>query len=112
MDEPLTYFSALLVIDKKAFNKLKAEDREIVRSVMSEVFARIDQQNRKDNVAAREALVNQGIEFVELAPASVKQWRQVGDTAMKKLEKQNSYSEKAYQDLMRYLEESRQVLKE
>ena len=64
MDEPLTYFSALLVIDKKAFNKLKEEDRAIVRTVMGEAFARIDQQNRKDNVEAREALLNQRIEFV------------------------------------------------
>ena len=112
MDEPLTYFSALLVIDKKAFNKLKEEDREIVRSVMSAVFDRIDQQNRKDNVDARQALLNQGIKFVELTPGSVKEWRQVGDVAMEKLEKQNSYSEQAYQDLMKYLDESRKVLKE
>ena len=53
MDEPLTYFSALMVIDKKAFDKIKEEDREIVRTVMSETFARIDQRNRKDNVEAR-----------------------------------------------------------
>lgn len=111
VDEPLTYFSALLVIDKKAFNKLKEEDREIVRSVMGGVFEKIDQQNRNDNVEARKALVNQGIEFVKLTPASVTEWRQVGNIAMKKLEKQNSYSEKAYQDLMRHLEESRNALK-
>lgn len=109
MDEPLTYFSALMVIDKKAFDKLKQEDREIMRTVMSETFARIDQRNRKDNVEAREALVNQGIEFVKLTPASVKEWRQAGDMAMKKLEKENSYSDEAYQALMKYLDESKQA---
>ncbi len=112
MDEPLTYFSALLVIDKKAFNKLKEEDRAIVRTVMGEAFARIDQQNRKDNVEAREALLNQRIEFVKLTPESVKEWRQVGKMAMERLENQNSYSEKSYRDLMKYLDESRQVLKQ
>ena len=111
MDEPLTYFSALLVIDKKAFNKLKDEDREIVRSVMGDAFIRINEQNRKDNVAAKQALMNQGIKFIRLPPASAKEWRQVGEMAMEKLEKQNKYSDKAYGDLMNYLDESKQALK-
>jgi len=109
MDEPLTYFSALLVIDNKAFNKLKEEDREIVRSVMSDVFKRINDQNRKDNAAAKQALMNQGIKFVRLPPESTKEWRQLGDKAIKKLEKQNKYSEKAYSDLMKYLDEAKQA---
>ena len=111
VDEPLTYFSALLVIDSKAFNKLKDEDREIVRSVMGDAFMRINEQNRKDNVAAKQALVNQGIKFIRLSPASAKEWRQVGEMAKEKLEKQNKYSGKAYDDLMNYLDESRQALK-
>jgi TRAP-type C4-dicarboxylate transport system substrate-binding protein len=111
MDEPLTYFSALLVIDQKAFNKLKDEDREIVRSVMGDAFIRINEQNRKDNVAAKQALMNQGIKFIQLSPASAKEWRQVGEMAKKKLEKQNKYSDRAYDDLMNYLDESRQALK-
>jgi len=109
MDEPLTYFSALLVIDKKAFNKLKVEDREIVRSVMRNSFAKINEQNRKDNVEAKQALLNQGIKFIQLSPASAKEWRLVGDEAVQKLEKQNEYSDEAYQELMKYLDESKQA---
>ena len=111
MDEPLTYFSALLVIDNKAFNKLKQEDQQIVRSVMSDAFARINEQNRKDNIAAKQALINQGVKFVRLSPATAKEWRQIGEMAVKKLEQQNSYSEKAYNDLMKYLDASKQALK-
>lgn len=110
VDEPLTYFSALLVIEKKAFNRIKEEDRAIVRRVMTETFARIDEQNRKDNVAAREALANQGIKFVKLTPESAKEWHQLGELALEKLEKQNQYSEKVYQQLMNYLNESRQAV--
>ena len=106
MDEPLTYFSALLVIDKKAFNKLKEEDREVVRKHMTAAFTKINLQNRKDNVAAREALLNQGIRFVELTPASRQEWRKAGDMAMKDLEKEHSYSREAYDMLMKYLGES------
>lgn len=110
VDEPLTYFSALLVIDNKAFNGLKDEDKEIVRKVMTETFVRIDQQNRKDNVAAREALLNQGIKFVRLTPDSVKEWHGIGDKAIEQLERDNKYSAELYQRLMKYLDESRQAL--
>lgn len=104
VDEPLTYFSALLVIDKKAFNKINDEDRQIVREIMNNVFKRINEQNRKDNVDARQALLNQGIKFIRLSPDSAKEWRKIGDAAIKKLEAQNQYSDKAYQDLMNYLD--------
>jgi TRAP-type C4-dicarboxylate transport system substrate-binding protein len=107
MDEPLTYFSALLVIDKKAFDKLSEDDRQQVRDIMGKAFARINEQNRKDNVNAKQALLNQGIKFVRLAPESAKEWREVGDIAMKQLEKQNRYSNKAYDDLMKHLDESK-----
>lgn len=107
MDEPLTYFSALLVIDKKAFDKLSENDRQLVRDIMGKAFTRINEQNRKDNVNAKQALLNQGIKFVRLTPESAKQWRQVGDAAMKKLEQQNRYSDKVYDDLMNYLNESK-----
>jgi TRAP-type C4-dicarboxylate transport system substrate-binding protein len=107
MDEPLTYFSALLVIDKKAFDKLSEDDRQQVRDIMGKAFARINEQNRKDNVNAKQALLNQGIKFVRLVPDSAKEWREVGDIAMKQLEKQNRYSDKAYDDLMKHLDESK-----
>jgi TRAP-type C4-dicarboxylate transport system substrate-binding protein len=107
VDEPLAYFSALMVIDKKAFSKLKQEDQALVRTAMSEAFRNIDAQNRKDNVAARDALLNQGIKFVQLNPAARAEWRNVGQEAVKKLEKQNKYSQKAYDALMNYLDESR-----
>jgi TRAP-type C4-dicarboxylate transport system substrate-binding protein len=110
VDEPLTYFSALLVIDKKAFNKLKEEDREIVRNIMTNAFKRIDEQNRKDNVAAREALINQGIKFVRLQAESANEWRQIGEKAKARLEKQNEYTDRFYRDLMKYVDESKQAL--
>ena len=109
VDEPLTYFSALLVVEKNAFNKMSEEDRKTVRDIMGQAFIRIDQQNRKDNIEAKQALKNQGIEFIPLSPASKEEWRKVGEAAIKELEKQNKYSDKAYNDLMKYLDESKQA---
>ena len=100
VDDPLTYVSALLVIDKKAFDKIKKEDAEIVRDVMSRAFVRIDRQNRKDNIAAREALKNQGIEFISLSKKVLNEWRDIAKIAVKSLEEKNQYSDVMYKQIM------------
>ncbi len=103
MDEPLNYFSAIMVVDKRAFNKIKEEDQKIVRDIMTAAFRRIDVQNRKDNVAAKEALRKQGIQFVKLTEKSAEEWRKVGEKAMHKLEQEHDYSDEVYDGLMKHL---------
>ena len=104
IDVPLTYYSALMVVSKKAFNKIKPQDQATVRRIMGEVFKKIDAQNRKDNIAARQALINQGIEFVSLKPAALHDWRQIGEEAMRELEQKNRYSRPVYDALMKNLQ--------
>jgi TRAP-type C4-dicarboxylate transport system substrate-binding protein len=106
VDVPLIYYSALLVIDKKAFSKINTEDAAIVRSIMEVRFREIDRQNRQDNIAARKALQNQGIEFIKLTDASLKEWHAIGELAMKKLEKKNSFTPSIYDQLIRSLRAS------
>ena len=101
VDDPLTYVSALLVIDKKIFNKIKKKDREIVREIMSKAFDRIDHQNRKDNIAARDALKKQGIEFISLSKDVLNDWRTIAKKAIKVLEEKNRYSDDAYNQIMK-----------
>lgn len=60
---PLMYFYAVLAIDKKRFSKLSATDQATVRDIMGRIFEELDQQNRKDNVAAFAALQAQGIKL-------------------------------------------------
>lgn len=101
IDVPLTYFSALMVIDKKSFDALSSEDAALVRKIMGDVFIQIDMQNRKDNMAAREALKNQGIEFITLSAEALESWREIGDKAIKKIEQKNSYNKVIYNDLIK-----------
>ncbi len=111
MDEPLTYFSAILVVDNHAFKKLSEQDQQIVRDVMAAAFKRIDAQNRKDNVAAKEALRKQGIQFVKLTDKSAEEWREIGDKAMKKLEQEHDYSDEIYDGLMKHLADYKKLNK-
>lgn len=100
IDVPLTYITAMLVIDKKVFSKLKNEDQAVVREVMGEAFKRIDAANRRDNQAAQDALKQQGIEYVALPKESLDAWYAIGDKAIKKLQQDGSYSPDAYQEIM------------
>ncbi len=100
IDVPLTYLSALLVIDKKAFNKLAPGDAALVRKIMGKVFQEIDAQNRKDNISARGALKNQGIKFITLSPATLDAWHKIGDEAVKTLERKSAYDRDIYDKLM------------
>ena len=103
IDVPLTYIAAMLVIDKKAFNKIKQDDQTIVREVMRAAFKRIDAANRRDNLAAQAALKQQGIEYVTLPKASLDAWYAIGDKAIIKLKKDNSYSPAVYKNIMDYV---------
>lgn len=109
VDLPLTYVTAILVIDSKAFNKLKKEDQKTVREVMAAVFKRIDTGNRKDNIAARAALKNQGIKFISLSKKSLAEWRVIGDKALRVLEKENNYSDVIYNQIKLNVEAARKI---
>lgn len=100
VDVPLVYYSALLVLSKKAFDKIKDDDQKVVREVMGRVFEQIDAQNRKDNLAAREALVNQGISFNKLSADVLKQWHDIGDKAMQELKRDNGFDPGIYSSLL------------
>ena len=108
VDVPLTYLSALLVIQKKAFNKLKLNDQNIIRNVMSDVFKSINLNNQKDNVSARDALLNKGVEFINLSEADMRIWLDVGEKAMIKLEEKNNYSKKMFERLMKMVKQTAQ----
>ena len=95
-DQPLNYLAAMLIIDKKAFNKIDKADQKIVRQIMGNVYRIIDQQNRLDNIAARKALKNQGVEFIKLSDAEKQEWEKIDDFVIEKMIKKYDYSKAIY----------------
>jgi len=73
-DEPINYLMAMMIIDKKVFDTISASDQLVVRDVMSKVYKTIDKQNMVDNIAAREALINQGVKFINLDDGEKEKW--------------------------------------
>ncbi len=96
VDLPLNYLAATMIIDKKVFKKLSESDQAIVREVMADVYKRIDQRNRVDNIAAREALINQGVEFVQLNDSEKVEWLKAGDFVINEMIHKYKFSENLY----------------
>jgi TRAP-type C4-dicarboxylate transport system substrate-binding protein len=92
VDLPMTCLIGYLVIDGKAFAKLAVADQQIVRDEMNRVFERIDANNRRDNVAARDVLVKQGMEIVPPAPAERTEWIEVGKQATAALAAEGAFT--------------------
>ncbi len=84
-DAPVAYFFGMLTVNKKVFDKIDSADQSIIREVMAKTFADINAQNRLDNKAARDALKNQGIKFVDISPEILETWRQASRDATQKL---------------------------
>jgi TRAP-type transport system periplasmic protein len=107
MDVPMMYVHATMILDKKAFSRLSAEDQETVRDIMVKTFIKIDQSNRQDNIAALEALRNQGIEFVQLSEETIQQWKQTISGVPDSLIAKGRISQDIYQTLKEHLADYR-----
>lgn len=74
---PIVYSMGLLAIDRRAFDRVEPGDREIVREVMSALYARWDVENEREAEDALQALINSGIEPVEPAPGELERLQAV-----------------------------------
>ena len=100
VDFPLTYLAAMMVIDKKIFSELSETDQQIVREVMTDVYEKIDDQNKIDNEAAREALINQGVQFVKLDTKEQTEWIKAGDSVINEMIEKYKYNKALYKAVM------------
>ena len=85
IDLPLTYVVGILVIDKKVFDALSAEDQKAVNEEVGAAFSKLEKINRDDNTQARDALQKQGIEFFKPNATETASWESVGNAARKQL---------------------------
>ena len=104
---PLSYIYATLLIDKKAFDKISADDQKVVRNIMAKIFQRIDEQNRKDNVSAFNAITNQGVEVVSPDDKTLDVWYKKGEKARGIIKSQGIMSNNVLDEVSALLKEFR-----
>jgi TRAP-type C4-dicarboxylate transport system substrate-binding protein len=68
------------------------------------VFERISQQNQKDNEQARQALLRQGIQFIQPEADDMRAWQQSVSQAVDEMARQGIYSEAVLQQVRAELE--------
>jgi TRAP-type C4-dicarboxylate transport system substrate-binding protein len=99
---PLMYLVGILAIDRKVFDKLSPGDQRILPA------ARLDADSRAGEENAKQALRNQGIEFVTASSdAEVQRWRDISAQALVKLREMGRYSESMIAQMLRLIEEYR-----
>ena len=74
---PVAYVYAALLIDSKAFNRIKPDDQQVVREVMEGIYRKFDQNGVRDTDAAMRALLESGLQVVEPDADEVAQWRDI-----------------------------------
>jgi len=107
VDEPLVYLYATMAIDRKAFDRISPTDQAVVREVMGGVFRTLDQQNRKDDASARDALKKQGIKFVTPTSDSLQRENDIRAEVERRLLQQRILSPELIQSLKDHLAKQR-----
>lgn len=106
-DLPLLYTWGTLAISDKHFKRLSPEDRKVVREVLDAAFARIDAESRQENLAAFEAVRNQGLELVKPSPEQLAEWKKYADIAIAELVEEGEVSQPMLDRLNKLLAEFR-----
>ena len=82
VDTPVLYVIGVLAVNKKAFDKIKPADQQVVLTEMEQVFKALDQMNRKDNINATQALANQDIQVITPTAEEVASWQAYSDQSI------------------------------
>jgi len=107
-DFPLSYLTGVFAIDAKAFGRLRAEDRQVIREKVGRAAQRLDADSREGEQNAKQALRKHGIEFVTAATAEEEErWHDISGQALVLLREKQVYSDEMLDTLERHLEDCR-----
>lgn len=104
---PIAYTMGTLAVDKRAFDRLDPADRAVVRDVMGRAYERLDEINRSDNQEARDALLANGLERVEVDTDDVPYWRSVARETNARIWREAAADKDLYAEILQMLEEFR-----
>lgn len=102
-DYPLVYLVGTMIVDKRPFDRLSAEDQAVVREVWGRVYAEFDGANRADDLEATAALRDQGLTFHPIED-DVDAWRERLDGVFLRLGEEGVFDVELYQRALEVLE--------
>jgi TRAP-type C4-dicarboxylate transport system substrate-binding protein len=82
---PLAYIFAMMIIEKKYFDRLAPADQAIVREVMERVYLGFEEQGNEDNKQAYKALLADGMKSVTPNQDQIEEWHGAVEASNHKL---------------------------
>jgi TRAP-type C4-dicarboxylate transport system substrate-binding protein len=107
LELPLMYVYGLFAITERAFNRMSETEQSIVTEELSAAVARVDAASRKDNDAANQALIDQGLQWLQPSDAERAEWYGIADGANQRLKANEYVSAAMFDELMALLQEYR-----
>lgn len=104
---PLVYTMGFMAVDKKAFDRIGEADQAIVREVMERTYRELDKENIIDNREAFQALVNAGLEVVDIDIDEYNKTREVLSETISTLGEKGLYTPELYDEMVGYIAEYR-----
>lgn len=103
-EAPIVFLMGMLVVDKKIFDKISADDRRIVRKIMEEKGLKLDSLSQRDNDGARRVLRDSGIKFLTSTEEEQASWRNIADSTWSELEEKGAYTARNFGLLRKHLD--------
>jgi TRAP-type C4-dicarboxylate transport system substrate-binding protein len=106
-DLPLSYSMGVFAVPRNVFYSLDESDQAVVRTVIADVMAGIDQASRDDNAEARGIMADMGIETVRVNPADVEGWRLEIEALFPEIRRRRDIDVRLFDELIALLREYR-----
>ncbi len=107
MDMPLLYVYGLLTVANKPFDRLSADDQQVVAEVMAGIVDQVNAGARQDNQSAFDALVGQGVELTEPSAREIEEWRSFAQRSQTSMVEDDLVSEALLDQVTELLNEYR-----
>ena len=104
---PLVYTLGFMAVDKKAFDKIEAQDQAIIREVMESTYRNFDEVNLVDNRGARDALLKTGIKTAVFNEVEFTKVREILRKSNRSLGEQGEFTLELYEEMLAYIAEYR-----
>ncbi len=104
---PVLYVMGFMAIQKKTFDRLDSADQEIVREVMSKVYADVNARSREEYVNGMEALLSVGLESVDPDPGEFEKMREITVETNRKMAQDGMFSLELLQEMQSHIDDYR-----
>ena len=106
-DLPMLFTFGFMAVDRKAWEKISAADQAIVEEIMTRTYKNFDDVSPADNLNAREALVNSGVEVVQVSLGEAEKVREILMNLNRELASQGMFSIDLYDEMLGHAEDFR-----